>query len=85
MSYRTSTSKLFTREWWVATRDRVVKSMAQALIFAIGANYAGWLDMWYQTLIMVLTMGLLSFATAIAFPPNEVTEPSSAHSPTKYP
>jgi hypothetical protein len=63
--------KRFSRPWWVATGDRVARTAAQTVIFAIGANLAGWLDNWQQMLVSVFTMSLLSFAHAVAAPPGD--------------
>lgn len=62
---------MFTKDWWKATGIRVARTMAQALITAIGADYVGWLGHWYQIVILTGTMGLLAFATSIAWPPPE--------------
>lgn len=62
---------MFTREWWKATGIRVARTAAQTLIAAIGISYVDWLDNWTQVVILVGTMSLLSFATAILAPPPE--------------
>lgn len=62
---------LFTREWWKATAIRIARTAAQTLIAGIGADQLGWINHWWSIVMLVLTMSILSFATAVAFPPPE--------------
>lgn len=49
----------------------MARTAAQALIVAIGADLVSWYTHWYQIVATVATTSLLTFATAIAWPPPE--------------
>lgn len=67
---------MFTRKWWIAAGKRAARSAAQAFLLAFGTDQLHWLELdWKQVLISTVGMGVLSFATSIAFPPEEAKTP----------
>jgi hypothetical protein len=60
-------------KWWGATVNRVLRSAAQGLVFAILADQAGWFHHWYQIATTAGTLALLAFLTSILMPTDTVT------------
>lgn len=63
---------MFTKLWWKKALERVVRSLAQAVILALGTDAAGLLDLdWGDALVLVIGYPLLSFAHFIVWTPEE--------------
>lgn len=67
---------MFTRQWWKAASKRAARSAAQAFLVAFGTDQLHWLNLdWKQVLISTIGMGVASYATSIALPPEEAGVP----------
>lgn len=62
-------SQVFNATWWDYTLYLMVRMAAQTGVGAILANQAGWFTHWYETVISIGTMVLLSFLTSILTSP----------------
>lgn len=62
-------SQVYNREWWDYTLYLMVRMAAQTAVGVILANQAGWLEHWYETVVSIGTMVLLSFLTSILTSP----------------
>lgn len=64
-------TKLFTRDWWEATRNRMARSAAQGFVGSFGATTLEWMQAdWRFVAYATAGMGVLAFATAILLPPS---------------
>lgn len=58
---------MFTREFWVGTAERALKTVAQSVVAVLGVGAVGILSVdWVQTLSVAAAAGLASILTSIA-------------------
>lgn len=61
---------MLTRDFWRGAAERAAKTLAQALIAAIGTEQLGILELdWRQVLSLGLTAAVLSLLTSVASAP----------------
>ena len=57
---------MWTKKFWMDTLERVLRTMAQALIAVLGTNALGIIGLdWMQTASITATAGLLALLTSI--------------------
>jgi len=57
---------MWTKKFWMDALERVLRTMAQALIAVLGTNALGIIGLdWMQTASITATAGLLSLLTSI--------------------
>lgn len=72
--------KLFSKQWWSATRDRAARSAAQGFILAVGSSVTPWMSLnWAYVAYATVGMGVLSFATSILISPAPPDTPYQGH------
>lgn len=60
-------ASMFTREFWAATAERALKTVAQSVVAVLGVGAVGVLSVdWVQTLSVAAAAGLASILTSIA-------------------